>query len=936
MKERRDYYLIFMILVLTLFTPLAGEMGSPLPIGEEDDYIYFAGRKGLKFVAGTIHLSYMTNEDGKIMYARSESPYNHIDYQIVEPDLYDTILFSEPVIEVLSGGTVYIFYPRMEYHEGSYINALYKAEISPQGNLTDTVFLFPYIYSAPEIVNFDDNVHLLFGNGYEESIIRHQMFYDNSLALDDVSGNYRFTGADVIHGRLHSNTNIWIRQIGGGSNNGWPIFHDLVTTSGSILVFGGGSFHENVVFPGGLIEGYSLLELPSEAAYIRQNGMRPFGSIEDDDRIFFVTINGSTYESMVGTIIYNDPVPFVIYDTYPPYGPVGDSLGVNYISVPDTLWTVGPSGTIMSASSIWVPGELWISGMVSGKQTWGSSHNIYLKDDLIYSNTTPGNPPDGGDFNEPGFPQYPINRTDYLTLVSEKSILIQYGHFCPIENIRRKPNSQDIYIYGYLFALGEDDEEPNQYGIYPNAGIFSFQYQHPKGSTPSQYYEGQFYSNIDLHRYIYPTVSLDPWPSGLDYPWYNPLWPEPGVVFDVPVIPNPHEAPEVSYLRGTLNLFGGYASRRYGQVRRNGHMYFDTYNGIWHIEEGMFGRHAGQPTGYEKNHYFDKRLRSTFFRDAPGAVLQEGMETFNYHYWTQEAGEEDFSHVLSDTRSRFHDNLLLDANSHRTALLNGSILIIPDETGNLFQQYELEVSSTETIDIASSPEGVYLLERGRILLFDPLSEELLIIGNTGIYNRQQAISFDNGALIWAASINDEIIRFRVYDPSGVIINEYEWLHGIDRPDYLSWQKGKLALQAEDNNICVAVFDPFEFEGSGYGKLYVSTGVIDYQAVETTGKPEEILTVSHYPNPLIRDKNSRNLKLNISFALPEDSLVRLDLFNIRGQLVRTIIDNENYKQGTYIIQWDGLDYNRRPATRGVYFYKLETGRHKQAGKVLILN
>ncbi len=441
-------------------------------------------------------------------------------------------------------------------------------------------------------------------------------FSDIDRALDDVEGNIRFFGQDVVHGRVHSNTDIWIRNL-----YGWPTFTGLVTTSGIVRVYPGGGtdFPEEQIFQGGLIEEYPRVVFDPTADLIRANGLRPFGSTEHDNRIAFVTVNGSAYESYIGTIQPGPVDTLVIYDSYPPYGPVGDTIGLNVIAPSDTVWLPGPSGTV-SDQSVWVPYELWISGNFGGSQSWGSAGNIYLKDDITYEGTVPGQPPDGGHNGT-----NPENRNDYLGLISEESIYIQYGYKHPTDNVRYKPNTNSIYIYAALCAMGEDDG-PNQYGIHNNSGIFTFQYQFPKGATPDQMWQGELWEYIDLHRFHFPTSPFNPWPAGLDYPGYNPIWPEPGPVFGVPPIPNPHGAPTVNFLRGDINLFGSVAQRRRGFVRRSGNPDYDTSETLWHIEEGVFGRHTGQASGYNKEYYFDTRFEKTGPPDFP-LVKFEGYES---------------------------------------------------------------------------------------------------------------------------------------------------------------------------------------------------------------------------------------------------------------------------------------------------------------------
>ncbi len=462
-----------------------------------------------------------------------------------------------------------------------------------------------------------------------QSLAIFHYFSDTDEERDGVPGNIRFFSGDIVYGRVHSNTDIWILQ------NSWPTFHGLVSTAGKIRVHPGGgtTYPKDQIFRGGLMENYRRILFEPNARAVRNNGITPFGNTEHDDRIIFVTIQGSTFEAFEGVIEIKEPKDesdwiedvnqFTIYSTYPPYDPVCDSIGVNRIPMPDTTWTELRGGAVAN-QSVWVPMELWISGEVTGPQTWASSHDIYIKDDITYTNTQPGLRPDGID--ESGEQTLPVNTRDYFGLISEESIWIQYGHLCPDELVRKKPNTQSIYMYGAYCAVGQGTETWED-------GIFSFQYQFPKGSTPPQYWIGERFVYIDLHRFHYPTSLQEPWPLGLDYPWYNPLWPEPGAVYGVPEIPNPHNAPEIVKLRGDIWLYGSIAQRRRGYVRRSGTADFDT--GLWDIEneiEPNTPPRYGAPTpsigatGYNKRYHFDTRFERRSPPDFP-LVIFEGYDT---------------------------------------------------------------------------------------------------------------------------------------------------------------------------------------------------------------------------------------------------------------------------------------------------------------------
>jgi hypothetical protein len=99
-------------------------------------------------------------------------------------------------------------------------------------------------------------------------------------------------------------------------------------------------------------------------------------------------------------------------------------------------------------------------------------------------------------------------------------------------------------------------------------------------------------------------------------------------------------------------------------------------------------------------------------------------------------------------------------------------------------------------------------------------------------------------------------------------------------------------------------------------------------IETiTGLPDRYYLYQNYPNPF-------NPFTSLRYELPRDENVRLLIFNIRGALVRTLIDGR-VQAGQHEIQWDGRDqWGSRVAT-GVYFVWFEAGNYIEKKKMLLI-
>jgi M6 family metalloprotease-like protein len=92
-------------------------------------------------------------------------------------------------------------------------------------------------------------------------------------------------------------------------------------------------------------------------------------------------------------------------------------------------------------------------------------------------------------------------------------------------------------------------------------------------------------------------------------------------------------------------------------------------------------------------------------------------------------------------------------------------------------------------------------------------------------------------------------------------------------------------------------------------------------------PLEFDLAQNSPNPF-------NAETQISFTLSISSDVQLEVFNIIGQKVETLI-SDHYDAGTYTVNWDGNDSNDSPVASGMYFYTITTDESSSSKKMLLL-
>ena len=96
----------------------------------------------------------------------------------------------------------------------------------------------------------------------------------------------------------------------------------------------------------------------------------------------------------------------------------------------------------------------------------------------------------------------------------------------------------------------------------------------------------------------------------------------------------------------------------------------------------------------------------------------------------------------------------------------------------------------------------------------------------------------------------------------------------------------------------------------------------------TALPTDFALGQNYPNPF-------NPSTIIPYQLPAAGHVRLEVFNILGQRLETLVDAER-SAGTYTAQWDGTDAAGRAVGAGVYIYRLSSGGMTESRRMVLVD
>lgn len=126
------------------------------------------------------------------------------------------------------------------------------------------------------------------------------------------------------------------------------------------------------------------------------------------------------------------------------------------------------------------------------------------------------------------------------------------------------------------------------------------------------------------------------------------------------------------------------------------------------------------------------------------------------------------------------------------------------------------------------------------------------------------------------------------------------------------------------------FDVESLDMTGMQREYVIVAVGRYEPdyrVHANLLPTAPTLIGNYPNPF-------NPSTNIDLGLPIAATVRLDVINMLGQKVKTLVDGV-MGAGMHTVSWDGTSESGQPVSSGVYFYRLQTDTFSETKKMVLM-
>jgi len=252
---------------------------------------------------------------------------------------------------------------------------------------------------------------------------------------------------------------------------------------------------------------------------------------------------------------------------------------------------------------------------------------------------------------------------------------------------------------------------------------------------------------------------------------------------------------------------------------------------------------------------------------------------------------------------------------------NSSYGIFSADSGNVIYSAGTSImGNTPVINnntiYTTSPVSAINLDNNNILWTKPGSMPAAANGNVYIINKDSMYVLDelSGVALWTFKANSEIIRPPVISNNNIFLTTSTQVVAVNNNTHLeTW------AYPESGEVVTANGRLYLGTTDGYVICFEGTPV---SVKNENGLPSDFELMQNYPNPF-------NPKTTIKYALPFASHVKIEVFNLLGELVNKLVDSDK-TAGYHEVRW-----NAAGESNGVYFYRITAGDYIKTVKMLLL-
>ena len=188
--------------------------------------------------------------------------------------------------------------------------------------------------------------------------------------------------------------------------------------------------------------------------------------------------------------------------------------------------------------------------------------------------------------------------------------------------------------------------------------------------------------------------------------------------------------------------------------------------------------------------------------------------------------------------------------------------------------------------------------------------------------------FDNGGCI--ASIITTVQDY-LYVAVGRLMNNNAENIFRSSDDGLTWERIEngftsnsinYMIHTKDNSLYITTRDQGVFKSTNFGDEWFNVGPVTSVNNDIKLLPDKYELIHNYPNPF-------NPSTTISYSVPEVEFVTLKVFDVLGNEVATLV-NEELPAGSYEAEFNGTEL-----TSGIYFYRIQSGSFVETKKMVLM-
>jgi len=209
--------------MLFLIVVLPASFGELVNISPEDhpDQVrpFWEGKNALKIENGVIHTAFVYfNGYPEVAYQQFDMETGEIALFPLEQFPFDNnsrYSLTGVVLEMTPDGNFIVIHPNSEFERELYCQ-LNRYVVNPQGEIINRDNrVFPDHFISQVISHYDDSYHIVLRKGSSHPTDHSYHIFSDTVERTDTVSWYRYLPGDVIYGRVHHNSDIWIQGSGG-------------------------------------------------------------------------------------------------------------------------------------------------------------------------------------------------------------------------------------------------------------------------------------------------------------------------------------------------------------------------------------------------------------------------------------------------------------------------------------------------------------------------------------------------------------------------------------------------------------------------------------------------------------------------------------------------------------------------------------------------